>query len=57
MIARWQRALILFILVAMAAWLIWQWPRSPQVAIVGALVPLGLYLLVMAVEFVLMHIT
>ncbi|RZJ55540.1 MAG: alpha/beta fold hydrolase, partial [Acidovorax sp.] len=57
MIARWQRVLILFILAAMAAWLAWQWPRSPQMAIVGALVPLGLYLLVMAVEFVLMHIT
>ncbi|KQO24009.1 permease [Acidovorax sp. Leaf76] len=57
MIARWQRVLILFILAAMAAWLAWQWPRSPQVAIVGALVPLAVYLLVMAVEFVLMHIT
>ncbi|MBV7544608.1 triacylglycerol lipase [Acidovorax sp. sic0104] len=57
MIARWQQALVLFILAAMAAWLGWQWPRSPQAAVVGALVPLALYLLVMAVEFVLMHIT
>ena len=57
MIARWQRVLILSILAAMAAWLAWQWPRSPQVAVVGALVPLAVYLLVMAVEFVLMHIT
>ena len=57
MIARWQRILILGILLAMAAWLVWQWPHSPWRAVLGALVPLGIYLLVMALEFVLMHIT
>ncbi len=41
----------------MAAWLVWQWPQSPVRAVLGALLPLGLYLVVMAVEFVLMHIT
>ena len=57
MIARWQRAFILSILLAMAAWLAWQWPRSPLCAVLGALLPLGIYLLVMAVQFVLMHLT
>ena len=57
MIARWQRTLFLSILLAMAAWLVWQWPHSPWRAVLGALVPLCLYLVVMAVEFVLMHIT
>ena len=57
MIARWQRILLLFILLTMAAWLVWQWPHSPWRAVLGALVPLCLYLVVMAVEFVLMHIT
>lgn len=41
----------------MAAWLAWQWPRSPGVAVAGALIPLAVFLLVMAVEFVLMHLT
>ncbi len=57
MIARWQQALLVFILLTMAAWLVWQWPQSPVRAVLGALLPLGLYLVVMAVEFVLMHIT
>ncbi|CAN7219291.1 alpha/beta fold hydrolase [Acidovorax sp. LjRoot129] len=57
MIARWQRAFLLFILTAMAAWLAWQWPRSPGLALLGALIPLAVYLLVMAIEFVLMHVT
>ncbi|MCT6717477.1 triacylglycerol lipase [Acidovorax sp. K2F] len=57
MIARWQRTLLLFILLTIAAWLVWQWPHSPLRAVLGALVPLGIYLVVMAVEFVLMHIT
>ena len=57
MIARWQRILLLCILLTMAAWLVWQWPHSPWHAVLGALMPLGIYLVVMAVEFVLMHIT
>jgi pimeloyl-ACP methyl ester carboxylesterase len=57
MIARWQRAFLLVLLLAMAAWLLWQWPNSPWLAVQGALLPLGVYLLVMAVEFALMHIT
>ena len=57
MIARWQRAFILSTLLAMAAWLAWQWPRSPLCAVLGALLPLGIYLLVMAVQFLLMHLT
>ena len=57
MIARWQRILLLCILLATASWLVWQWPHSPWHAVLGALVPLGIYLVVMALEFVLMHIT
>ena len=57
MIARWQRILLLCILLTMAAWLGWQWPHSPWRAVLGALVPLGIYLVVMAVEFALMHTT
>jgi pimeloyl-ACP methyl ester carboxylesterase len=57
MIARWQRVLLIVILLAMAGWLVWQWPQSPVRAVWGALLPLGLYMVVMAVEFVLMHIT
>jgi pimeloyl-ACP methyl ester carboxylesterase len=57
MIARWQRALLLLILLTMAAWVVWQWPQSPWCAVLGALVPLALYLVVMAAEFVLMHAT
>ena len=57
MLARWQRILLLCILLTMAAWLAWQWPHSPWRAVLGALVPLGIYLVVMAVEFALMHTT
>ena len=55
MIARMQRALALTLLLALAAWLAWQWPQSPGRAVLGALAPLALYLLVMGVEFGLMH--
>ncbi len=57
MIARLQRALLLITVLALVAWLVWQWPQSPVRAVLGALVPLALYFGVMAVEFVLMHIT
>ncbi len=55
MIARWQRAFLIFNLMAMAAWLAWQWPRSPWLAVLGALVPMAVFWSVMALEFVLMH--
>ena len=57
MIARFQRALVLFQCLAMTAWLWWCWPRSPGWAVAGAAVPFVLFLLVMTVEFVAMHIT
>ncbi|MBT9514388.1 MAG: alpha/beta fold hydrolase [Acidovorax sp.] len=57
MIARWQRSFVLFILLSVAAWLAWQWPQSPAQAVWGALLPLAIYLLVMALQFVLMHLT
>ena len=58
MIAHLQKAMLAFLLLAIAAWLTWslrQWPQQPERAVVGALVPLVLYLGVMAAEFVLMH--
>ncbi|MFY3384965.1 esterase/lipase family protein [Paracidovorax sp. MALMAid1276] len=55
MIARWQKAILIFVLLAMAAWLAWQWPQSPVAAVLGALVPLCVFWCVMAVEFGLMH--
>lgn len=55
MIARLQQAFVLFFVLALAAWLAWQWPRSPLCAVLGALLPLALYLGVMAAEFALMH--
>lgn len=33
--ARWQQALSLTLLCAAAAWLVWQWPRSPAMALAG----------------------
>lgn len=57
MIARWQAAFLLFLMSAMAAWLAWQWPASPGAAALGLLFPLAVYMLVMAVEFTLMHLT
>ncbi|MFT4243764.1 MAG: alpha/beta fold hydrolase [Acidovorax sp.] len=55
MIARLQRVLALSILVSMAAWLAWRWPHSPVQAVLGALAPLAIHLLVMATQFALMH--
>lgn len=55
MIARWQKILLLILALAETAWLVWQWPQSPARALAGALLPLALFWLVMAVEFVLMH--
>ncbi|UCU99811.1 esterase/lipase family protein [Acidovorax radicis] len=57
MIARFQRAFVLFQLLAMAAWLWWWWPQSPVWALAGAAVPLGVFLFVMTMEFVVMHVT
>ena len=37
MIARLQQAFVLFFVLALAAWLAWQWPRSPLCAVLGAL--------------------
>ena len=57
MIARFQRAFVLFQLLATAAWLWWWWPQSPVWALAGAAVPLGVFLFVMTTEFVVMHVT
>lgn len=55
MIARWQQTLFLAHVLAVAAWLVWWWPHSPVLALVGAAVPLAFFVLVMVLEFALMH--
>ncbi len=57
MIARYQRTLVLSLLIFMAAWLCWWWPQSPVGAVAGAALPLGVFLLVMAFEFGAMHVS
>ena len=57
MIARLQRGFVVFLLLAEAAWLAWQWPQSPVRALQGALLPWALFAVVMAVEFAVMHRT
>lgn len=55
MLARWQRRFVLFTLAAMAAWLAWRWPASPAQAVLGALLPPVIFMLVLATQFVLMQ--
>lgn len=55
MIARWQQTIFFIHWLGVAAWLAWQWPHSPARAVAGALVPLAIFVLVMTVEFALMH--
>lgn len=55
MIARWQQTIFFIHWLGVAAWLAWQWPHSPARAVAGALVPLAILVLVMTVEFALMH--
>ena len=55
MIARWQQILFFIHWLGVAAWLAWQWPQSPARAVAGALAPLAIFVLVMTVEFALMH--
>lgn len=53
--ARWQQALSLTLLCAAAAWLVWQWPRSPAMALAGLAV-LALWSLAwLGLQFALMR--
>ena len=53
--ARWQQALSLTLLCAAAAWLAWQWPHSPAVALAG-LAALALWSLAwLGLQFALMR--
>lgn len=49
-LARLQQALVLGTLVFVVAWVFFWWPRSPTVAVVGALLSLGGYALVLGLE-------
>jgi len=55
MIARWQQTIFFIHWLGVAGWLAWQWPQSPARAVAGALAPLAVFVLVMTVEFALMH--
>ena len=53
--ARWQQVLSLSLLFGSAAWLAWQWPRSPAVAVAGLLVLALWNLAWLGLQFALMH--
>ena len=55
MIARSQRLFVLFLLFAVAGWVLWQWPQSPLRAVLGALLPVAFFLGLMGMEFAVMH--
>ncbi|HEY9209304.1 MAG TPA: permease, partial [Acidovorax sp.] len=52
--ARWQQAVVLFNTLATIAWLAWQWPRSPLMALAGVAAALALFGLVLGLQFVTM---
>lgn len=53
--ARWQQVVVLFNALATIAWLAWQWPRSPLVALAGVAGALALFALVLWLQFVIMR--
>ena len=53
--ARWQQAMVLFLVMLTAVWLGWWLPRSAVVALLGVALVLALMVAFMAVEFGLMH--
>ena len=53
--ARWQQVVVLFNALATIAWLAWQWPRSPLVALAGVAGALALFGLVLGLQFVIMR--
>ena len=52
--ARWQQTVVFFNLLATLAWLAWQWPRSPLVALAGVAAALAVFGLVLGLQFVAM---
>lgn len=55
-LARLQQAIVLVLFAAALAWVRWQWPRSPALAVGGALVLVFGYSIFLAIEFVLLKI-
>lgn len=54
MIARLQQALVAVVLCAVVTWLVWMWPRSPLLALGGAVALVSVHGLVLALEFVIL---
>ncbi|EER59344.1 hypothetical protein AcdelDRAFT_3092, partial [Acidovorax delafieldii 2AN] len=52
--ARWQQKVVFFNVLATLAWLAWQWPRSPLVALAGVAAALAVFGLVLGLQFVAM---
>ncbi len=52
--ARWQQTVVFFNVLATLAWLAWQWPRSPLVALAGVAAALAVFGLVLGLQFVAM---
>lgn len=52
--ARWQQAVVLFNTSATIAWMAWQWPRSPLIALAGVAGAMALSGLVLGLQFVIM---
>ena len=54
-LARLQQLIILALAVAALLWLGWHWPRSPVTALAGALLIAFSFVIVLALEFVLLR--
>jgi len=53
-LARLQQAIVVVLLALAAAWVAWQWPRSPFVAVIGAFAILFGHSIFLGIEFVLL---
>lgn len=54
-LARLQQAITLSLAAAALAWLVWHWPRSPALAVLGVALIAGGYAVVLGLEFVALY--
>ncbi len=55
MVARLQQAMVALVLCCVATWLAWMWPRSPLLALAGAVALVGGHGLILAIEFIILR--